>query len=313
MMCIPVRVGPFPKSGWPPPSHFAPSPFPPTKASTPSTQSIFWQADDRTTRYTIGLPTLFDHATLLSWRGVNDLARVRAQTADISNQYTANSRLVTASPAQLRQARLEDVPPVLAARYTALPDDVPLRVVALARDVAGGYDNPYDQARALEQFLRQYPYSLDTPLPPKNSDPVEYFLFELQQGYCDYYASSMVVMARALGLPARLAVGFAGQSPDGAGVQTIRQVNAHSWAELYFAGYGWVEFEPTASFTSAQDTAVTLNPNDFTLQYGPPVLDLNTPPPIPPMSPIRPFPWLRLAMVALFTVALFWWWRRQRR
>jgi hypothetical protein len=194
-----------------------------------------------------------------------------------------------------------------------LPDDVPLRVVYLAQDVAAAYDNPYDQARALEQFLRQYPYSLEVDLPPARVDPVEYFLFDLQRGYCDYYASSMVVMARALGLPARLAVGYLAQPPDEAGVQTVRQINGHSWAEVYFAEYGWVEFEPTATFTSPRDTAVTLNPANFAFEVQPPFTDTYTPPPIPPASPIRPFPWWRLLVVGALAMGLVWLWRRQRR
>jgi transglutaminase-like putative cysteine protease len=105
--------------------------------------------------------------------------------------------------------------------------------------------------------LRQYPYSLEVTGPPPNVDPVAYFLFELQAGYCDYYASAMVVMARSLGLPARMGVGYLAQPADEAGVQTIRQLHGHSWAEIYFAGVGWVEFEPTGSFDSPRDARGT--------------------------------------------------------
>lgn len=288
-------------------------PIPDSDGQTPLTQEVYWQENDRAIRYSIGLPYRFDQATIISWRGITDLARVRAQQPNLVNHYLVNSRLSTATPEQLRQAQLEDVPPVLLSRYAALPDDVPLRVVYLAQDVAADYDNPYDQARALEQFLRQYPYSLDVDLPPPRVDPVEYFLFDLQQGYCDYYASSMVVMARALGLPARLAIGYLAQPPDEAGQQTVRQINGHSWAEVYFAGYGWVEFEPTATFTSPRDTAVTLNPANFAFEVQPPFGDTYTPPPIPPASPVRAFPWLRLLMVGVLAVGLVWLWRRQRR
>lgn len=287
-------------------------PSPSYEEQTPLTQAVYWAQDARTIRYTVGLPYRFDHATTVSWRGLNDLARVRAQPTDVHPAYVGDSRLATAGPAQLRQARPADVPPPLQERYTALPADFPGRVSELAQEVAAGYDNPYDQARALEQFLRQYPYSLETPLPPSGVDPVAYFLFDLQQGYCDYYASSMVVMARALGLPARLVVGFLGQPPDETGVQTVRQINAHSWVEVYFAGYGWVEFEPTAGFASPRDTAVTFNPDTFALEYGPPPVNIYTPQPIPPASSVRPFPWPRLVIVGLLVVALWWWWRRQR-
>lgn len=288
-------------------------PNPDSADQTSLTQEVSWLSDNRVIRYSIGLPYRFDHATTVSWRGITDLARVRAQQQALHNHYLVNSRLVTATPEQLREARLEDVPAALMSRYTALPDSVPLRVVYLAQDVAADYENPYDQARALEQFLRQYPYSLDVDLPPAKVDPVEYFLFELQQGYCDYYASSMVVMARALGLPARLGIGYLAQPPDESGVQSIRQINGHSWAEVYFAGYGWVEFEPTATFVSPRDTAVTINPDNFAFEAQPPFADTYTPPPIPPAAPVRPFPWLRVGIVGLLAVGLFWLWRRQRR
>ncbi|HRQ41516.1 MAG TPA: transglutaminase domain-containing protein [Chloroflexota bacterium] len=287
-------------------------PLPAHEAQTSLTQVVYWHENDRLIRYTLGMPYLFDQATVVSWRGLNDLARVRAQTAASNNRYTGSSRLATAAPAQLRQAQLIDVPAPIMERYTALPDDLPRRISELAQEVTTIYTNPYDQARALEQFLRQYPYSLETPTPPVGADPVEYFLFDLQRGYCDYYASSMVVMARTLGLPARLVVGYLGQPPDDTGSQTIRQINAHSWVEIYFAGYGWVEFEPTAGFTSPRDTVVTFNPADFSVAVGPPPVNEYVPPPIPPAEPARPFPWLRLLIIGLLVVALLWWWRRQQ-
>ena len=100
------------------------------------------------------------------------------------------------------------------ARYTTLPDSVPQRVRDLAQEIAGSQTNPYDQARAIEQFLRQYPYSLEVQTPPREVDPVDHFLFEQRAGYCDFYASAMVVLARAVGLPARLAVGYLAQPED---------------------------------------------------------------------------------------------------
>jgi hypothetical protein len=150
---------------------------------------------------------------------------------------------------------MADVPPALLDRYTALPASVPGRVRDLARQVAAGRATPYDQALALEQFLRQYRYSLEeSRLPPPGQDPVDFFLFDLRVGYCDYYASAMVVMARVLGLPARFATGYAQQPANAAGEQIILELNAHSWAEIYFPGYGWIEFEPTAGFAAAGAT-----------------------------------------------------------
>jgi hypothetical protein len=82
---------------------------------------------------------------------------------------------------------------------------------------------------------------------------VDYFLFDLKQGYCDYYATSMAVLARAAGLPSRLVVGYATGSYDPANNRyVVTEADAHSWVEIYFAGRGWVEFEPTASLPVIQ-------------------------------------------------------------
>jgi hypothetical protein len=82
---------------------------------------------------------------------------------------------------------------------------------------------------------------------------VDYFLFDLQEGYCDYYASAMVVMARAVGVPARLASGYAqGTYDPAAGRWVITELNGHSWVEVYFEEIGWVEFEPTAGLAALE-------------------------------------------------------------
>jgi hypothetical protein len=77
---------------------------------------------------------------------------------------------------------------------------------------------------------------------------VDYFLFDLKKGYCDYYATSMTVLARSAGLPARLVLGYAGGHYDPYSAQYIvTKADAHAWTEVYFAGIGWIEFEPTAN------------------------------------------------------------------
>jgi len=133
-------------------------------------------------------------------------------------------------------------------RYLSLPKTIPQRVLDLAHKLTSNISNPYDQAKAIETYLRTYPYSLDVTPPPPNRDVADYFLFDLKRGYCDYYATSMVVMARAAGLPARLVVGYSSGIYNPIKAEYIvREANAHSWVEIYFADVGWVEFEPTAS------------------------------------------------------------------
>jgi hypothetical protein len=116
----------------------------------------------------------------------------------------------------------------------------------LARDLTATEPTPYDRAVALEKYLRTIPYTLDVDTGPRNQDIVEYFLFDLQKGYCDYYASAMVVMARAAGLPARYVIGYIGETFDETNqVYIITADQAHAWAEVYFPGFGWIPFEPT--------------------------------------------------------------------
>ncbi len=162
-------------------------------------------------------------------------------------KYTAYSLLARPDETRLRSAQGE-YPNWVAQRYLALPDGLPQRVQDLAEDLTVSQPTPYDQARAIENYLRQIPYNLEIPDPPLDLDIVDYFLFELQQGYCDYYASAMVVLARAAGLPARLVVGYASGSYDPLkAVYRVSEADGHSWPEIYFPGIGWVEFEPTAA------------------------------------------------------------------
>ena len=133
-------------------------------------------------------------------------------------------------------------------KYMLLPRSIPQRVIDLARELTANDNNPYDKAKAIESYLRTYPYSLKIPLTPPNRDIADYFLFDLKTGYCDYYATSMIVLARAVRIPARLVIGYSNGTYDPLKAEyIIREENAHSWVEVYFTGIGWVEFEPTAS------------------------------------------------------------------
>jgi transglutaminase-like putative cysteine protease len=125
------------------------------------------------------------------------------------------------------------------------------RVAELARQITANTSNPYEQARALARYLTGPDFTYDTTGPeiPRNGDVVDTFLFgdEGRRGYCQYYASAMAMMARSLGLPARVAVGFAPGESIGEGLYLHREANAHAWAEIYFPGYGWQIFEATKS------------------------------------------------------------------
>ena len=192
--------------------------------------------------YGVGEPVAADRPFQAHLRGLDDAVGFEAEARD----YTIISEMPDVTESDLRSA-----PPATGSAltpYLDLPDSTPDRVLALAADVTTAADTPYDQAKALESYLRTYPYDLDVPQPPTDVDIADYFLFDLQRGYCDYYATSMVVMARSLGLPARLAVGYAaGEYDEQRQRFTVVEADAHSWPEIYFTDYGWIPFEPTAA------------------------------------------------------------------
>jgi transglutaminase-like putative cysteine protease len=162
-------------------------------------------------------------------------------------KYEADSLVPVISENQLRNSS-QTYPDEIRTRYLTLPETIPQRVLDLALELTTDTSNPYDKAKAIEAHLRTYPYSLEVTPPPSDRDVADYFLFDLKTGYCDYYATSMVVLARAAGLPARLVIGYSSGVYNALmGEYIVREANAHSWVEVYFAGFGWVEFEPTAS------------------------------------------------------------------
>jgi transglutaminase-like putative cysteine protease len=166
--------------------------------------------------------------------------------------YTLTSAISFATEAQLRSDSV-DYPSDVIARYLQLPDTVPQRVFDLAEELADGHENPYDIAKGIETYLRGYEYNDQIPGPAPDEDSADYFLFEEKQGYCDYYATSMAVMLRHLGIPTRLVQGYAtGEYDPLSGAYRFLEKDAHTWVEVYFPTYGWIQFEPTASETAIE-------------------------------------------------------------
>jgi hypothetical protein len=181
------------------------------------------------------------------WLTAHPYEMVAAWSTISISAYEVRSWVPTGTPDQLRTAS-EDYPTWIVDSYLALPESLPPRVGALAQEITADQPTAYDRALALQAYLRTYPYTLDLPAPPDDRDVVDAFLFEWQEGYCDYYASAMVVMARSVGLPARLAVGYAtGAYDPETDRYYVTQADAHSWPEVYFLHYGWIPFEPTAA------------------------------------------------------------------
>ncbi len=179
--------------------------------------------------------------------GTVDLAALKAvPSLSAGTTYRARSAVSAVTIARLRAAGT-DYPRWVTDRYLQLPDTITPRTRELARQIAAGRDNPYDIAAAVTDYLRTHiRYTQTVPPIPRGREPLDWFLFDLRRGFCNYYASAEVVLLRSLGIPARLAVGFAsGKMEDGAYV--VRDKDAHAWPEVYFPGVGWVEFEPTVS------------------------------------------------------------------
>lgn len=160
--------------------------------------------------------------------------------------YTVVSRRPVLDEAILRAAP-DEVPDDVRDRYASMPV-ASSRVVQAAREATAGATNTYDRIRALEAWMgERTEYSLDAPLSPVGVDVVDHFLFDSRLGWCEQVASSLVVMARANGIPARLVTGFVpGEVDRLTGRFVVRGQDAHAWAEVWFAGVGWVPFDPTA-------------------------------------------------------------------
>lgn len=171
--------------------------------------------------------------------------------------YTVESRRIPLSEEVLRAAD-GPVPPEVAARYAEAPVTT-ARVRAAASGAVAGASTTYDRVLALQEWMGdRAEYSLDAPLAPPGVDVVDHFLFESRRGWCEQIASSLVVMARVNGIPARLATGFV---PDERSPLTgefqVRERDAHAWAEVWFPDLGWVPFDPTAQVPLAGDDEVT--------------------------------------------------------
>ena len=190
-----------------------------------------------------------------------------------TKEYQVNIGIKDYTVDQLRETKATP-PQTIQEIYTQLPSDLPPRLLELAAEITSQAATPYDRAKAIEAYLRQFEYTLDLPAPPQDTDIVDYFLFDLQRGYCDYYASAMVILARLSGLPARFVIGYGPGAFDYNQQKFIvTEANAHAWPEIYFEPFGWVPFEPTASFsTRPWETA------------------FESPIPVPPAMPISPPP-----------------------
>lgn len=200
------------------------------------------------------------------------------------DSYNAISMVSNATAPQLRTAPTS-YPEWVQRLYFYVSPSVTQRTRDLARQIVdeAGATNPYDQAKAIESYLRSaITYNETIPRPPAGQDPVDWVLFDYREGYCNYYASAMIVMLRSLGVPARMAAGFAqGDFDANENAFIVTERDAHTWVEVYFPGYGWIEFEPTA----AQAPLDREGDDDFTEQMAAPAAATETPTPTPTPLP----------------------------
>ena len=165
-----------------------------------------------------------------------------------SGAYEAAGTISGATSSTLAKAPAE-YPQWVVDRYLQLPATLPVGVRELADQLTRDANTPYLKARRIEQHLRtQYVFDLAAPDPPPRADGVGTFLLDTKRGYFDQYASAMVVMLRASGVPSRLAVGFVLDPRDidaTTKAYVVSDRSAWAWPEVYISGLGWVDFNPT--------------------------------------------------------------------
>ncbi|ERH09442.1 MAG: transglutaminase-like enzyme, putative cysteine protease [halophilic archaeon J07HX64] len=179
-------------------------------------------------------------------------------TLGAGETYTVESTVPDVSLSALAGAD-GDYPQEVTERYTQLPASTSDRVAERTREIAVDAETPYETAVVVERWLESNrAYSLDIDRP--SGDIVESFLFEMDQGYCTYYATAMIGMLRSVDVPARLVVGYTPGEPveDGDGY-AVRGTNSHAWVEVYIPEHGWVQFDPTPADprTDAEQQVVT--------------------------------------------------------
>ncbi|PWV98422.1 transglutaminase superfamily protein [Paenibacillus cellulosilyticus] len=217
-------------------------------------------------------------------------------------------------------------------QYYNLPQTVTSRVGKLAEQITAGSSSDYEKALRLQTYLKDnfaYTNEPDTSL-RTSSDFVDSFLFEVKEGYCDYFSTAMAVLGRSVGLPVRWVKGYAPgvlpinedemryqgftsseaqRNPNGAGTYTVRNADAHSWVEIYFNGFGWIPFEATPGFDFPypveDEQAVTVPDVDLSDMKTTPVVEAGS-----SFFTPRAVMWYSIAILAVLLV--YAWFRRRQ-
>jgi transglutaminase-like putative cysteine protease len=186
----------------------------------------------------------------------------------VDELYSGERYQVFSATSALTERELRDAgvnyPAWVLQQYLQVPPEITPRTLALAKEITAGLTNPYDISQAITTYLRKnITYSRVIPTLPANQEVLDWFLFDLKEGFCNYYASAEVILLRSLKIPARMVVGYAqgdtvsqlptpGLAPEyrepyGPQIYQVREKDAHAWPQVYFPNIGWIEFEPTSS------------------------------------------------------------------
>ena len=171
--------------------------------------------------------------------------------------YTVTSRVVSPAPEVLDTVSFPGN--LLTERYTALPPETPAEIYEMAGRLTREYPTAYRKILAIQAFLRTFEYN-ERAAPGHGINDILHFLTKSREGYCEQFAGTMAVLLRAIGIPARVAVGFTPGTFDSVtGAYRVTTKNLHSWVEVLFPGFGWLPFEPTPSRSNpvADYTAVS--------------------------------------------------------
>lgn len=210
-------------------------------------------------------PAAFAPATIIasdvqfSWIAETGSLITDGSVSSISElTYELESVVPLYTSEELRNAST-DAPPDIVARYMSIPSDLTPILAEVAATVTAGGTTDYDRLILLQDYFQNFDYSLD--LGAASGDPIEQFLTE-RRGFCQQFSGTFALMARALGIPSRVAVGFTWGDPvpGQPGVYQITGRHTHAWPEVYFAELGWVAFEPTPQRGSPSATGYTSLP-----------------------------------------------------
>jgi transglutaminase-like putative cysteine protease len=223
-----------------------------------------------------------------NWAWQPDTLGIRSTSSSMRNQeYTVVSNVGQPSVRQLRAAGIRVDPDL--ERYVELPENLPDSIRETALEVVGDAENNFDKARAMQSWFRgsQFTYSETAPVEEGfdgNDAAIIARFLDVKSGYCVHYSSAMAVMARSLGMPARVSVGFTPgtlTNSDGGQSYLVTTKNLHAWPEIYFDEIGWVRFEPTPG--QGNVPLFEGNAIDPTFEpSAPPSIDPTTPDPVEP-------------------------------